>query len=536
MIARHCHVGLLLALLLACGRSAAEPPGDVYEITLDPAAASEPQSGRVVLFFIGGEGLEMIARPPARGPFFEPPQPIASVAVTDLAPGATVRIDGSAVAFPASVDQLDGTLRVQAVLDVDHTERGHLSGPGNVVSEPRTIEVRRDAADVVRLKLTRRIDSVHPTRETPNLRWVTLRSEILSNHYGRDVFHRAGVALPQGYADPEQVGRTWPTVYVVPGFGGRYWDAATYADMLSRPGIDEIAPVAVHVVLDPESPLGHHGFVNSPNHGARRAALVRELIPHLEREFRIATEPAGRVVRGHSSGGWTALWLQLNEPAVFGACWANAPDPIDFSAFQMNDLYKDANLYERRVGVPTPSYRRPMGPEGEMHVAMTVREEGLMEYAIDPDGRSGQQWDAWEAMFSPPMSSGKRGEGPFVGRPRPLFDALNGRLDRAVARQWHNFDITRLVTGNWKRYGPIVMERVRINVGGWDSFYLERAVARFKEQVEALAAADGGWTGPGYVKILPEETHGTLGAKIFQRINRETREHFEKHGWRQSTR
>ncbi|MCP3902905.1 MAG: esterase family protein [Planctomycetes bacterium] len=517
----------------ACSMTSPPPPGDVYEVTLDPAARSEPASGRVLLFFIDADSGRRNGRQPAQGPFFEPPQPIASVPVSDFAPGETIRIDGTAVAFPESVDRFDGSMRVQAVLDADDTERGHLTGAGNVVSEPVKVQVRRDAADVVALTLSRRLDPPRPTKETPNLRWVNLRSDLLSRFYGRDVFHRAGIALPPGYADPEHVGRVWPTVYVIPGFGGRYWEGATYAHMLSRRGIEEIAPMAVHVVLDPESPLGHHGFVDSPNHGPRRTALVTELIPWLEREFRVARASAGRIVTGHSSGGWTALWLQLNEPEVFGACWANAPDPVDFSAFQMCDLYEDDNLYKDADGKDVPSYRRPMGPEGEMRVAMTVREEGLMERAIDPGGGSGQQWDAWEAMFSPATPDGQRGAGPFVGRPRPLFDAETGRIDRAVVEHWRRFDITRLVTGDWERFGPIVMGRVRLSVGGWDSFYLERAVIRFKEKVDRLAAEGGGWTGPGYINVVPEATHGTLGSKIFQRVNREMREHLREHGWPQ---
>ena len=102
--------------------------------------------------------------------------------------------------------------------------------------------------------------------------------------------------------------------------------------------------MAVHIVVDPESPLGHHGFVDSPNHGPRGTAFVTELIPHLEKTFSLRRRPAARIVTGHSSGAWSSLWLVLRWPGRFGACWASSPDPLDFSAFQLTDLYREKSV------------------------------------------------------------------------------------------------------------------------------------------------------------------------------------------------
>ena len=93
-----------------------------------------------------------------------------------------------------------------------------------------------------------------------------------------------------------------------------------------------------------------------------------------------------------------------------------------------------------------------------------------------------------------------------------------------------------MVGERWERYGPIVTNRVRLICGELDSFYLDRAVRRLKETAERHAAAGGGWTGPGYIEIVPDATHGTLTTEIFQRVNREMREHLVRHGLERAVR
>ena len=60
--------------------------------------------------------------------------------------------------------------------------------------------------------------------------------------------------------------------------------------------------------------------------------------------------PRGRLLQGHSSGGWAALWLQVNYPDVFGGTWPTAPDPVDFHAFIPVDLTTERNIYRKRDG------------------------------------------------------------------------------------------------------------------------------------------------------------------------------------------
>jgi hypothetical protein len=330
------------------------------------------------------------------------------------------------------------------------------------------------------------------------------------------------VALPKDYYSPDALTKKWPVVFVIPGFGDREEGAVDYAEMLAKKGTEEIAPVAIHVVLDPESPLGHHGFADSANNGPRGTALVEEFIPYLEKEFRIVPERAARVLTGHSSGAWSALWLQLNHPDVFGGCWATAPDPVDFRAFETCNLYEDENLYTDADGSDRPALREMVSAAGAMNTVLTVRQECTIEYVMSPAGASGEQWDSWEAVFSPRDAE--------TSLPRPMFDPLTGAIDREVVEHWRRYDITRLVASDWERYGPVVMEDIRLRCGDRDSYFLERAVQHFKQTADRLAEASGGWKGDGYVRLVPYATHATITTLVFQRQNREIREHFRTHG------
>jgi hypothetical protein len=501
---------------------------DTYRITLDHGARDQSADGRVILFFITQSGGRWGQSDPIEAPFFTHPQPIASIEVKDFKPGDSVVIDSSTPAFPHSLDKLDGAVRVQALLDADQTERSHEQGPGNTFSDAASIMLSSDKKDdAISLTLTHRIDPPQPREDLQHLRWVRFRSELLSKFYGRDIHHRAGVALPRGYHDPNLPRQQWPAIYVIPGYGGRDDEAENYLEMLATNKVEEIAPIGVYIVLDPESPLGHHGFVDSPSNGPRETALVTEFIPYLESQFRLVAAPEARLIKGHSSGGWSSLWLQLNHPDIFGGCWSSSPDPIDFHAFQMTDLYDDASMFVDAGGQPTPSLRRLKNLQREMVVLMTVAQECGMECAIDPNGRSGQQWDAWEAMFSPAAPPNDAPGRP--GLPRRLFDRRSGAIDKAVVEHWSKFDIARKVNENWPALGPVVLDRVRLACGSEDSFYLERAVIRFKQMVDRHQDETGA-SRPGYVLVVERADHDTIHGKIFQRWNKEQREHLQAHG------
>ncbi len=526
-------LGLALTILLQSTPGAAPspapaqipapaPPADRVRVLLpaDKRAllGTGETRGRMLLFLIQ-EGSK--AGPhPVDAPFFDDPQPMYSVGVTKLVPGQPVELDADAISFPVPITELEGRFRVQAVFDRDRTERGH-AATGNLYSAEETIDFSRTRADTPTVELSKAFvpDSL-PT--APNLRFFEMKSPLLSRAAGRDVIMRAGIALPTGWADPNHRRRMWPAFYVIPGFGGGRQAAAEYARMLATPGSGNIVPQAVWIVLDPDAPLGHHGFVDSAANGPRAEALVTEFIPELERQFHLIRRAEARVVTGHSSGGWSSLWLQLTHPETFGACFSSAPDPVDFSAFQLSDLYADASVFTDAEGKEQCSYRTPIMKQFDK-VRMTVRQEAAMERVLGPDRDSGEQWDAWSAMWS--------AVDPRTRLPRPMFDGATGSIDRGVVgNEWSRFDITRLLRNDPDRYAPLLRQRVRLLCGGRDNFYLNRAVERLRDQMAALetqraAAGKPLPAGPGYIEIMPNETHGTLPASSMLRWQREMRDY-----------
>ena len=507
----------------------AAAPADRVRVTLDASdaglRAGGGDAGRMIVFLAADGALPRGTRP-CDAPFFDSPQPMASVAVERLEPGNAVVIDDGAVSFPRPLGELRGRFSFQAVFDRDRTERGHL-GPGNLLSGIVVADLDPDREDVVELRLVRRIEP-EALPAAPNLRFVEVPSPLLTQALGRPTVMRAGIALPKGWDDPNHRRRLFPAIYVVPGFGGNHRDADGIARMLSTPGSAEVVPQAVWIVLDPECPLGHHGFVDSAANGPRGRALVEELIPELERRFRLVRRPEARIVTGHSSGGWSATWLQLSNAGTFGACFASSPDPVDFSRFQNSDLYRDLSVFTDAEGRERTSYRQPLVKQFD-RTCMTVRDEAAMERVLGPARDSGEQWDSWSAMWS--------SVDPSTRLPRPMFRAEDGMIDREVVEtQWSRYDIARRVREDPDRTVAILRSRVRLVCGGRDGFFLERAVAGLKDAIDAAVAARAAAgrpafpEGPGYVEVIPEETHDSMALKASARWHAEMRAHLRAHG------
>jgi hypothetical protein len=500
---------------------------DAVRVTLPERAAAllagGPRAGRMILFLVDKATPARDA--PSDAPFYDRPQPMFSVAVEELVPGRAVRIDAASESFPVPLDALDGTYRVQALFRRNREERGHLA-PGNLLSAEATATFRRGAPDQLDLELSTRIDA-EPRPSLPNLRWFEMRSELLSAAAGREVKLRAGVALPPGWDDPNHRRRIFPAVYVVPWFGARWNDAARIAKLLADPATAGVMAPAVHVTLDPESPLAHHGFVDSPANGPWGTALVTELIPALEREFRLAPRPEARIVTGHSSGGWGSLWLQLSHPDTFGACFASSPDPVDFSRFQACDLLRDASVFTDADGRERPMHRTTVA-DGFDKVNCTVREAVMMERVLGPAHDSGEQWDTWASMWGP--------VDPATKLPRPVCDGATGTIDRAVVDgSWVRYDVAGLVRADPGRFVPLFRERVRLLCGMRDNFYFDRAVAGLRDAVRSgtdalMAAGQMLPEGPGYIELLPGEDHRSMVPAAAVRWHGEMREHLKRHG------
>lgn len=492
---------------------------DRFRVRISPTVAAEARRTldanrdarpRLLVLLCEDKG-RLAGRDPLDAPFFERPQPILSIPISRemLAAPATFLLgpdEPDTAMVPDRLDHLRDGFLARAVLDLG-LARGHAAA-GNPVSPLTPVDFTAEGDRTFDLVVDRTLPPVElPTAS--NLKWVELDSPSLTRVLGRPIRHRAGVAFPPAYFDLDAKRRFWPVIYVVPGFGGDHRSATRYAAMLRDPSMQAYLPQAVWVVLDPEDRLGHHGFADGDNFGPRSTALVEEFIPWLEKRFRLVPNEKGRFVTGHSSGGWSSLWLQLQHPEVFGGCFSSAPDPVDFAAFGTVDLGVDANLFEDDDSSPRSCYRAPLTADRD-HVMMTIPEEIAMERALAPDFTSGEQWAAWNAMFS--------GRDAASGLPVAAFDLETGLIDRTVIeRDWSRYDIAAMVRADPERIAPIFRDKVRLLCGDRDSFYLDLAVERLAEAVAEMRSRLESPEGPGYVELVPAATHGTIVPIAMQR-------------------
>ena len=262
----------------------------------------------------------------------------------------------------------------------------------------------------------------------------------------------------------------------------------------------EAASQHFRIVLDPDMPLGHSVFANSANNGPVGDALVSELIPEIERRFRAMAEPRARLLTGHSSGGWSSLWLQVAYPDFFGGCWSTAPDPVDFRAFQTMNIYEDRNGHWTREGSPRPVART------REKALLTIQQLNQYEYVAGYGG----QLDSFDAVFSP------RGAD---GHPRQLIHKVTGAIDRNVAEHWKKYDIRLQLEQSWPALAPKLQGKLHVIAAAWDTFYLDSAVECLKE---FLAGKDHG----GYVEILPGDHGSVMTQSVRTRIEGEIARHF----------
>jgi hypothetical protein len=491
--------------------------GPTFRVTLDRAAARQPQTGRLVIYLIRDGAAVEPGAVPADGPFWDAPQPMYGIDVTNLLPGTHIDIVQPEDSFPVAMAELPpGRYRAQAVLDVRSQHSKWKLEPGNLFSDPIEFTLAgEDDAAVHELRLT----SVIPERAVPEIGGVEVievRSRILSLFHGHDVHLRAAVVLPRDH-NPE---RQYPAVYEVPGFGGDHFRAFGY--VLERSNAPEDSPEAAlatdafWIVLDPESANGHTLFADSANNGPRGQALVSELIPAIEARYNLVAAPSARLLRGHSSGGWSTIWLAITYPEVFGAAWSTAPDPVDFRRFQLVNIYEQPSMYFD-AGGEIASYR----DDGQ--VKMSIRQENLMEQVLGPVATSGQQWASWQAVFGPRRPD---------GGPVPLYDPISGAIDHGVAETYRRFDIGEHVRSR-PEAALVFRQRIRLVMGDQDNYYLEEAVRLVQQDLDQIQFLHFPEGEHGHIKMVPGHDHSTIkDDPSVLAIPQEMLDHLARHGHR----
>ncbi len=482
----------LAACLAVSTVHAADPKPLSFHVTFSKAVSDRPFTGRVYVMLGKSDKAE-----PRFGPNWFRPEPIFARDVKDWKPGEDLVLDNTALAFPDPLAKLPrAAYSVQAVMDFDRGERNFSTAPGNGYS--KSIRQELDPAATGPLALV--IDQVVPPRsfkETARVKLAEIDSKLLTEFHKRPVKLRAGVVLPKSFAAEPR--KRYPVVYEIPGFGGTHTMAS---GLLHRTNVADVE--MLWVVLDPSCRMGHHVFADSANNGPCGRALVEELIPFIEKEYRGLGVPGARFVTGHSSGGWSSLWLQVAYPEVFGGVWSTSPDPVDFRDFQRINIYR-------------PGVNMFLDDQGERRPIARSKGKPTLFYKpfsdMDRIMGHGGQLDSFDAVFSP--------RGPD-GKPRPLWDRDTGAVNADVARCWEKYDIRLVLENNWKTLGPKLAGKLHVYTGSEDTFYLDGAVILLKESLAKLGS-------DAVVEIVPGRDHGNLiDVKMRERMNKEMAETFRR--------
>lgn len=463
--------GWLLLILMLGGPAAA---GEFsFRLRFDEETRAEPFSGRVYVFLTRGDGE------PRTGPAWFNTEPFVSLDVSAWEPGTVVELTSSdprVLTYPRDFREVNlNGMRAQAVARFNSWERTVGTGAGNAYSEVVTLPAG-GAAD---FELNSIVEP-EPLRETDWTKLLTVRSDLLSDFHGREMELRAAVVLPASYEDDPN--RRYPAVFIIPGFGGTLQEGMRDRPVneQNREGVEFL-----RVFLDASSPLGHHVFADSANNGPVGEALVTELIPEFDRQFRSVPAARGRFLTGHSSGGWSSLWLQMTYPDFFGGVWSTSPDSVDFRDFQRINVYRPReNMYVDPAG-----QRRPIA-RMQGRVLLWLDDFVWMEHVLGHGG----QMHSFEAVFS------ERGAD---GKPRPLWDRSTGAIDPEVARSWERYDIRLILERNWPDLGPKLAGKLHVHMGDQDTFYLEGATVLLKESLQRLGS-------DAVIEIHAGCDHGTI--------------------------
>jgi hypothetical protein len=500
---------ILLAVLALCPVPLA---AQRFSLVVPASAAATPVTGRAFLFISRTDKPE----PRFQGGAQRRSEPFFGADVESLAPGASVVIDAATPGFPlASLSTLPpGEYFVQGLLlpytrfarADGHTIWAHMDqwegqqfndAPGSLVSAVQKMRV--DASTNASLQLTTMLPQVERPADTEWVQRFTITSKLASTFWNHDMPLGAVVLLPKGYA--QNTTRRYPVVYTVGHFSQRAPFGFTF-EGCDKPEAPEAraarlarsaretgcefqsawtsgkTPEFIAVFVQHPTPFYDDSYVlNSANNGPYGDAITQELIPEIDRRYRTIASSHARLLTGGSTGGWDVLALQIHYPDVFGGAWSLYPDQLDFRNYQFGNIYADSNAFVRqdRSWLPReiPSSRTPEGM-----TELTMREENQAEAVIASKGRSGGQWDGWQAAWAPVGAD---------GYPKPLWDKRTGAIDRTVAESMRakGYDLRDFVERNWKTIGPKLAGKLHVAVGDMDNYFLNLGVYRMETFLES---------------------------------------------------
>ena len=387
-------------------------------------------------------------------------------------------------------------------LPLDKGEGQHWNRkPGNPYSKPIKIHFNPNSTEPIRLTLDQVIPPIEGTDRDPQvlaqnaaaskwLKFLRFRSDKLSAFWGRDTYLGAWILLPDGFGDHPDA--HYPLVvyqdHFHPGIGPAQFvtsppDPKSPANSREASGYRFFQdwtsgrlPRVILLYVQNANPYYDDSYdVDSANVGPYGSAINDELIPAIEKKYRGIGQGWARATFGGSTGGWEAAATQVFYPDFYNGAYIACPDPVDFHGYQNIDLYNDANAFVRKGDfgeVPIAADRKPDGS-----IIALTGDEYAFELVLGTHGRSTEQWDIWQAVFSPAASD---------GYPAEIIDPITGAIDKKVLEYWHeHYDLTAILKRDWPTLGPKLEGKLHFAVGDGDTYFLNNAVHKLQTQLEA---------------------------------------------------
>lgn len=489
----------------------------IIEVVLPPEVSKTPLDGRLLI---------MLSKNPSAEPRFQisddqGTQQIFGIDVEGWKPGSTMRVGPEAFGYPVqTLSKIkSGRYRVQALLHVYETFKrkdGHVVklpmdrgegqhwniAPGNLYSVPQRLDFRNDSLFRFSLRIDKVIPPIKDPEDTKYVKHIKIQSKLLTEFWGRPMYLGAHVLLPEGWDShpnvkyplaiyhghfPSDFGgwRTEPPdPNLIPDTSKRF-NLIGYNKIVQQEAYDFYKkwtgpdfPRVIAIEIQHANPYYDDSYaVNSANLGPYGDAITYELIPEIEKQFRGIGQGWARFMYGGSTGGWEALAAQVFYPDEYNGSYAACPDPIDFHHYMTVDLYNDKNAYFREGpfrNTMRPGHRNYLG-----HVDAMVRDMNHRELALGTKSRSGDQWDIWEAVYSP--------VGPD-GYPVRVFDKKTGKINKSVVEHWREqYDLTHIIQRDWPKIGHKLTGKIHLYVGDMDNFYLNNAVYTAEDMLKRLS-------------------------------------------------
>ena len=387
-------------------------------------------------------------------------------------------------------------------LPMDRGEGQHWNlAPGNIYSKPIKIHFDPKNTEVVQLTIDQIIPPIIEPTDSKYIKHIKIQSKLLTEFWGRPMYLGAHILLPEGFdthpnvkyplaiyhghfpSDISGFSTTPPNPNLIPDTSARFnitgynkiqeEEAYQFYKQWTGPSF----PRVLAIEIQHATPYYDDSYaVNSANMGPYGDAITYELIPEIEKQFRGIGQGWARFTYGGSTGGWEALAVQVFYPNEYNGAYAACPDPIDFNHYTTINIYKDENAYYAKSDfkdLARPSHRNYLG-----HVSSTIKETNQRELALGTHSRSGDQYDVWEAVFSP------MGED---GYPKRIFDKHSGTIDKSVAAYWkENYDLAHIIKRDWPKIGEQLKGKIHLYVGDMDNYYLNNAVYTAEDMLKQL--------------------------------------------------